>query len=166
MVQTRTSAQNTAEATEHGGSDLTLKNPRPLATEQRTPHKPQNRPKKSARHRNPPTARYRRNTLKIPMKYPQNAIFLLGGVFRGVSEGVFRGIWRLVCWLFFCMSWAFLFCSWSRGCQDLTLKTLGIAPCPFRGALCVSWRPGGTTKECCEFLMAKSCYPLVLVLDF
>ena len=90
-------------------------------TEQKTPQ-PQNRPKIPARHPNSPygkgSKKYPENTPNIPEKYPKTTILVFLGVFRGVFEGAYFGESRvLYVGVNFCVSWAFLFCSCSRGYQ-------------------------------------------------
>ena len=87
------------------------------STEQK-PHKPQNRPKIPARHTNSPyMAGDRKNTLKIPEKYPENTNFVFFEYSRGYLKGYFGESHVLYVGGYFCTSLAFLFCSWSRGCQ-------------------------------------------------
>ena len=52
-------------------------------------------------------------------KYPKNTIF----IFRRYLNGYFGGSHILRVGGYFCMSWAFLFCSWSRGSQQKAKRT-------------------------------------------
>ena len=66
----------------------------------------------------PPTAGDRKNIPKTPEKYPKNTkvsyFFLYSG---GYLKGYFGESHVLYVGGYFCISLAFLFCSWSRGCQ-------------------------------------------------
>ena len=66
------------------------------ATEQKKPHEPQNRQKIPARHTNS-AAGDRKNTPKIPKKYPENTNFR---IFLSIPGGIWRGILGS---LMFCM---------------------------------------------------------------
>ena len=65
----------------------------------------------------PPTVGDRKNTPKIPEKYPKNTNFVFFEHSRGYLKGYFGESHVLYVGGYFCMSLAFLFCSWSRGCQ-------------------------------------------------
>ena len=90
-------------------------------------------------------------------------------VFQGVFEGVFRGVSCFICWGYFCISLAFLFCSWSRGCQPkgpgeqgatgycptiLLLKRAKMVLCPFHRShreICTRNRPVSEMKFLDDF---------------
>ena len=67
----------------------------------------------------PPTAGDRKNTPKIPEKYPENTNFVIFEYSKGYLKGYFGESHVLYVGGYFCTSLAFLVCSWSRGCQHL-----------------------------------------------
>ena len=88
----------------------------------------------------PLTAGDRKNTPKIPEKYPQNTNFVFLEYSRGYLKGYFGESHVLYVGGYFCTSLAFLFCSWSRGCQPFSrmYRRGGVKICPgknFQGGL-------------------------------
>ena len=66
----------------------------------------------------------RKNTPKIPEKYPKNTNFVFFEYSRGYLKGYFGESHVLYAGGYFCTSLAFLFCSWSRGCQFFSRLTI------------------------------------------
>ena len=75
--------------------------------------------------------------------YPKNTILVFWGYSGGYLQGYFGDFHVLPVGGYFCISRAFLFCSWSRGCQtlgDFYLRIcLGICIEKWRGILVNFW---------------------------
>ena len=67
----------------------------------------------------PPTAGDRKNTPKIPGKYPKNTNFVFFWYSGRYLKGYFGESHVLYVGGYFCTSLAFLFCSWARSCQTM-----------------------------------------------
>ena len=97
-----------------GSLSLTTHDP---ATEQKTPQT-REWAKIPAQHTNSPYGRgstkYPENTRKITKKYEYRIFFQYS---KGYLKGYFGESHVLYVGRYFCILWAFLFCSWSRGCQ-------------------------------------------------
>ena len=80
----------------------------------------------------PPMAGDRKNTPKRPEKYPEDTNFVFFEYSRGYLKGYLKGYFGeshvLYVGGYFCTSLAFLFCSWSRGCQPWVSYTLQNLP--------------------------------------